>query len=64
MFPNIQKTGYSSTDLALKIVDEAHVAVVPGSAFGKEGEGYLRIAYANSVENIKQALVRIGKILN
>ncbi len=63
VFPNIQKTGYSSTELALKIVDEAHVAVVPGSAFGTEGEGYLRIAYANSVEKIKQALVRIGKIL-
>lgn len=62
-FPNIQKTGYSSKELALKIVDEAHVAVVPGSAFGKEGEGYLRIAYANSIENIKEALVRIGNIL-
>ena len=62
-FPNIRKTGYTSTELAMKIVEDAHVAVVPGSAFGNEGEGYLRIAYANSVENIKEALVRIGKIL-
>ena len=47
-FPNIQGTGFTSKDLAMKIIDEAHVAVVPGSAFGKEGEGYLRLAYANS----------------
>jgi aspartate/methionine/tyrosine aminotransferase len=62
-FPNIEGTGYNSYDLAMKIIDEAHVAVVPGSAFGKEGEGYLRLAYANSVENIQKALDRIAKIL-
>ncbi len=62
-FPNIEGTGFNSYDLAMKIIDEAHVAVVPGSAFGKEGEGYLRLAYANSVENIQIALDRISKIL-
>jgi aspartate/methionine/tyrosine aminotransferase len=44
-------------------VDQAHVAVVPGSSFGKQGEGYLRLAYANSVENIQEALSRIRKVL-
>ncbi|MGA2876079.1 MAG: pyridoxal phosphate-dependent aminotransferase [Nitrososphaerales archaeon] len=62
-FPNIKDTGYSSDQLAMKIIDEAHVAVVPGSAFGKQGEGYLRLAYANSVENIQEALTRMKKIL-
>lgn len=62
-FPNIKGTGFSSERLAMKIVDEAHVAVVPGSAFGTQGEGYLRLAYANSIENIQEALARIGKIL-
>ncbi len=63
-FPNIKETGFRSDELAMKIVDKAHVAVVPGSAFGNQGEGYLRLAYANSVENIQEALVRIRKILN
>jgi aspartate/methionine/tyrosine aminotransferase len=63
-FPNISGTGYTSQQLAMKIVDEARVAVVPGSAFGREGEGYLRLAYANSAENIQEALARMKKILN
>ncbi|MCL4518311.1 MAG: pyridoxal phosphate-dependent aminotransferase [Thaumarchaeota archaeon] len=62
-FPNIKGTGFSSKDLAMKIIDESHVATVPGSAFGNQGEGYLRIAYANSIENIQQALERMKKIL-
>ncbi|MDA4130296.1 MAG: pyridoxal phosphate-dependent aminotransferase [Thaumarchaeota archaeon] len=62
-FPNIEQTGFTSFDLAMKIIDEAHVAVVPGSAFGKLGEGYLRLAYANSMENIQEGLNRIQKIL-
>ncbi|MDG6998554.1 MAG: pyridoxal phosphate-dependent aminotransferase [Nitrososphaerota archaeon] len=62
-FPNITGTGFASEKLAMKIVDEAHVAVVPGSAFGNQGEGYLRLAYANSVENIREALTRMRKIL-
>ncbi|MDA4111995.1 MAG: aminotransferase class I/II-fold pyridoxal phosphate-dependent enzyme, partial [Thaumarchaeota archaeon] len=62
-FPNIQQTRFTSYDLAMKIIDEAHVAVVPGSSFGVQGEGYLRLAYANSIENIQEALTRIGKVL-
>ncbi len=62
-FPNIKGTGMSSKDLAMRIIDEAHVATVPGTAFGKQGEGHLRIAYANSIENIQNALDRMKKIL-
>lgn len=62
-FPNISLTGLNSFDLAMKILNEAHVATVPGSAFGSEGEGYLRIAYANSAENIERALARIAKVM-
>lgn len=62
-FPNITGTNLTSERLAMKIVDEAHVAVVPGSAFGNQGEGYLRLAYANSVENIQEALTRMRRIL-
>ncbi len=62
-FPNVAGTGYNSKDLAMKILNESHVATVPGSAFGNQGEGYLRVAYANSVENIQQALDRMKKIL-
>ncbi len=63
-FANIKETGFSSFDLAMKILEEAHVATVPGSAFGSEGEGYLRIAYANSSENIQNALERVAKVMN
>jgi aspartate/methionine/tyrosine aminotransferase len=43
---------------------DAGVAVLPGTSFGKFGEGYLRLSFANSVENIKKALDRIGKALS
>jgi aspartate/methionine/tyrosine aminotransferase len=62
-FPNVSDTRMRSRDLALKIVDEAHVAVVPGSAFGEQGEGHIRLAYANSVENIEEALSRMEEVL-
>jgi len=62
-FPNVRGTGMNSYSLAMKIVEQAHVAVVPGSSFGSQGEGYLRLAYANSVENIQEALSRIHKVL-
>ncbi len=63
-FANIKNTGYTSFDLAMKFLEESHVATVPGSAFGSEGEGYLRIAYANSSENIQHALERISQTMN
>ena len=63
-FPQISGTGLSSFDLSMKILESARVATVPGSAFGSQGEGHLRIAYANSLENIELALDRISKITN
>lgn len=62
-FPNIRGTGLKDADLAMKILDQAHVATVPGSAFGSQGEGYLRLAYANSLENIELGLDKISKML-
>ncbi len=63
-FPNIVGTGMSSDELAAYILDRAGVAVLPGTAFGKNGEGYLRICYANSMDNIKEALGRIGDAIS
>jgi len=59
-FPNITGTGRSARALAERLLAEAGVACLPGTAFGKWGEGYLRISFANSVENIRKALDRIG----
>jgi aspartate aminotransferase len=61
-FPNIQKTNKSSDELANLMLDGG-VAVLPGSAFGEYGEGYLRLVFANSVENIKRALERMENVL-
>jgi aspartate/methionine/tyrosine aminotransferase len=58
-FVNNKKTKMDSLTLALKILEKGHVATVPGSAFGSYGEGYIRLAYANSEENLKLALSRI-----
>lgn len=62
-FPNIRGTGVNSTDLANLILEKAGVALLPGSSFGQYGKGYLRLSYANSIENIEKALVRIRAIL-
>jgi aspartate aminotransferase len=62
-FPNIKSTGMSSHDLANLILEKAGVALLPGSAFGKFGEGYLRLSYANSIENIEKGLARIRTAL-
>jgi aminotransferase len=59
VFPNITPTGLRSKDFALKLLDAKNVAVVPGSAFGASGEGYIRCSYATSMENIREALIRI-----
>ena len=61
VFPNITKTGMDSRKLADHLLYNAGVAVLTGTSFGKYGEGYLRLSFANSVENIKKALDRIAK---
>ncbi len=55
-FPNITAFGKSSNELADLLLNEAGVAVLPGSSFGKHGEGYLRLSYVNSFENIERGL--------
>jgi aspartate/methionine/tyrosine aminotransferase len=63
VFPNITGTGMRSKELSDYLLNEVGVAVLPGTSFGKYGEGYLRISFANSVENIKEALRRIEAAL-
>ncbi|MBR3736794.1 MAG: aminotransferase class I/II-fold pyridoxal phosphate-dependent enzyme [Lachnospiraceae bacterium] len=63
VFPCIKEFGLSSDDFAMRFVKEEHVAVVPGTAFGDCGEGYLRISYAYSIEALKLALERMEKFL-
>ncbi|HTK82521.1 MAG TPA: pyridoxal phosphate-dependent aminotransferase [Bacteroidota bacterium] len=63
VFPNISGTGKTSRQLADILLNEAGVACLSGTAFGKYGEGYLRFSYANSLENIEKALERIAKVL-
>ncbi|HYB84809.1 MAG TPA: pyridoxal phosphate-dependent aminotransferase [archaeon] len=61
-FPNIRETGRSSREIANLFLDYG-VALLPGNAFGKYGEGYLRLSYANSIPNIQRALERMDKAL-
>jgi aspartate/methionine/tyrosine aminotransferase len=63
VFPNIKGTGMDCRQLGDYLLNEAGVAVLPGTSFGKYGEGYLRLSFANSIENIKKALDRISKAL-
>jgi aspartate aminotransferase len=62
-FPNITGTGKSSRELADRLLNEAGVACLAGTAFGQFGEGYLRLSYANSLENIGIALERVRSFL-
>jgi len=63
-FPNIEGTGMSAKELQNKMLEEAGVATVAGSAFGILGEGFLRCSYANSIENIRKAVDRVGELLS
>lgn len=63
VFPNITGTGMNCCEFGDRLLKEAGVAVLPGTSFGKYGEGYLRLSFANSVENIKKALDRIANFL-
>lgn len=63
VFPCIKSTGLSSTEFCGRLVKEKKVAVVPGSAFGKSGEGFVRVSYAYSVAHLTTALARIREFL-
>jgi aspartate/methionine/tyrosine aminotransferase len=62
-FPNIAKTGWKAKKLATALLDEAGVALIGGPDFGILGEGYIRLSYANSEENIEKALARVEAFL-
>ena len=62
-FPNITGTGMSSSDFERGALEEAGVSLLSGTAFGRYGEGYVRISFANSQSNIREALSRIGRWL-
>ena len=62
-FPNVSQTGWKAKKLASALLDEAGVATIGGPDFGVHGEGYIRLSYANSPENIERALGRMGEFL-
>jgi aspartate/methionine/tyrosine aminotransferase len=63
-FPNISRTGWKAKKLASALLEEAGVATIGGPDFGVHGEGFIRLSYANSTENIRKALARIGEFLD
>ncbi len=60
VFPNIADTGLSAKQVEQGLLEDAGVAAIAGTSFGQYGEGYLRLSYANSLENIQEAVSRIG----
>jgi aspartate/methionine/tyrosine aminotransferase len=62
-FPNIKRTGWKAKALANSLLEDAGVAIIGGPDFGILGEGYVRLSYANSTENILRALERMGEFL-
>lgn len=62
-FPNITSTGLSSKEFATRLLMEKKVAVVPGGAFGECGEGYVRCAYAASMDNIREAMAKMAEFV-
>jgi aspartate/methionine/tyrosine aminotransferase len=64
VFPNVTETGIDSQELASRCLEEAGVAVLSGTAFGKYGDGYLRLSSANNLDNINEALERLDDLLS
>lgn len=64
IFPSIKEFGMTSEEFATRFLEEEKVAVVPGTAFGDCGEGFLRISYAYSLENLKEAVGRLERFIN
>jgi aspartate/methionine/tyrosine aminotransferase len=63
LFPNVSSFGRTSKEIADRLLDEAGVAALPGTAFGSHGEGYLRLSYASSEANLRAALERMRPVL-
>jgi aspartate/methionine/tyrosine aminotransferase len=62
-FPNIEGTGFEEHELADRLLSEAGVAVLPGTAFGHAGKGFIRLAYTQSEDELKLGLDRIGEFI-
>jgi aspartate/methionine/tyrosine aminotransferase len=62
-FPNVRETGWKAKPLANALLEDAGIAVIGGPDFGVHGEGYIRLSYANSTENISRAIARMGEFL-
>ncbi|MBV8790518.1 MAG: aminotransferase class I/II-fold pyridoxal phosphate-dependent enzyme, partial [Pseudolabrys sp.] len=63
-FPNVKRTGWKAKELANTLLNDTGVVTIGGPDFGILGEGYLRLSYANSTENILKALERMGEFLS
>ena len=63
-FPSISKFGMTSEEFATRLLREQKLAVVPGTAFGASGEGFVRISYAYSIDNLKMGLQRIKNFID
>ena len=63
MFPCIKEFGMTSDEFANRFLREEKVAVIPGTAFGDCGEGFLRVSYAYSIEELKEALGRLANFV-
>ncbi len=64
IFPDIRQFGLSSEEFSLRLLNEEKVVVVPGTAFGESGEGFVRISYAYSIDDLKKALERVERFIN
>ncbi len=64
VFPNISSTGLDSESFAKQLLQEKRVAVVPGTAFGSNGENYIRCSYAVSMDDIEEAMSRISNFIS
>lgn len=63
VFPSIKEFGMTSEEFATRLLEQEKVAVVPGSAFGESGEGYIRVSYAYSLEDLKVAIERLANFV-
>ena len=64
IFPDIREFKMTSEEFSLRLLNEEKVVVVPGTAFGNSGEGFVRISYAYSIDDLKNALERVGRFIN
>ncbi len=64
VFPSIKKFGMSSDEFATRLLKEEKLAVVPGTAFGDCGEGFIRISYAYSLDDLKKAMERLRRFID